>query len=73
VTINQTREHGRPAKIDYPGALRNLHPVDGPNVRDPITLNQDHLIGQIRSRLRVEQAASANGNALGGAGLQIHC
>jgi hypothetical protein len=65
VTVDQTRQHGGSTKIQYLGALRNPDVVRRSDVHDPITFDQDHLIGQIGSGFGVEEAFGADGYALG--------
>jgi len=63
MAVNQAGKHGRAAEVDHRRARGNLQAVGGPGVRDPVALNHNHLVRQVRSRLRVEQTASANGDA----------
>jgi hypothetical protein len=59
VTINQSRQYGGLAEVDYFCARRNFYFVGWSYVRDFIAGNKDDLIGQIRSGLRVKHFSSA--------------
>ncbi len=72
VPVDQARQHGRRAEVDHARARRNFHAVRGTHVRDPVALNHDYLIREVRSRARIEQAPGADSHSLGRRRLHRH-
>lgn len=62
MTVDQSRQDGRLAKVNHLSSLWNFHLILGPDLDDSIALDQDHLPGRFLTRITVKQASGANGH-----------
>jgi hypothetical protein len=64
VTVDQTREHGRPAQVDDSRVSGNRHAVGWTHIRNPIALDEHDLVFQVRARFGVKHPTGPNGEGL---------
>jgi hypothetical protein len=72
VAVDQSRQYGGAAQVDDLHALRDQDLVGRADVEDVVAFDQDHLVGQVRARLGIEQPSRAHRCALRRRHLHFH-